>query len=359
MAMEQKRLARLRQAMAAGKLEAALITNGHNRRYLTGFTGTSGYVLVTADKSYFLTDFRYMTQAAAETSGYEIVEHKPNPWETVKELLAKSQVGQLAFEQADVSYGTYRKLGDALPGISLVPADQLVEKLRMIKDESELAVIAEAAELADRTFEWIKGKLRPGVSEKEIALEMEMFMRRNGATSSSFDTIVASGERSALPHGVASDRKLAANEFVKLDFGAYYKGYCSDLTRTVVLGKPSAKHKEIYDIVLEAQLNVLDKLRPGMTGVEGDALARDMIEKAGYGDRFGHGTGHSFGMEIHEAPRLSRLCDTVLEPGMTMTVEPGIYLPGFGGVRIEDDIVMTETGIRLLTHAPKTFTIID
>ncbi|WP_135550338.1 M24 family metallopeptidase [Paenibacillus cymbidii] len=357
--MEQKRLARLRQAMASGQLEAALITNGHNRRYLTGFTGTSGYVLVTADKSYFLTDFRYMTQAAAETSGYEIVEHKPNPWETVKELLAESHIGQLAFEQADVSFGTYRKLGDALPDITLVPADQLVDKLRMIKDASELAVIAEAAELADRTFEWIKGKLKPGVTEKEIALEMEMYMRQNGATSSSFDTIVASGERSALPHGVASDRKLAANEFVKLDFGAYYKGYCSDLTRTVVLGKPNAKHKEIYDIVLEAQLNVLDKLRPGMTGVEGDALARDLIEKAGYGDRFGHGTGHSFGMEIHESPRLSRLCDTVLEPGMTMTVEPGIYLPGFGGVRIEDDIVMTETGIRLLTHAPKTFTTID
>jgi Xaa-Pro aminopeptidase len=217
----------------------------------------------------------------------------------------------------------------------------------------------EAADLADQTFTYILTKLKPGVSENEIALEMEIYMRKHGATSSSFDTIVASGERSALPHGVASDRLLQANEFVKLDFGAYYHGYCSDLTRTVVLGKPTERHKQIYDTVLEAQLLALEKLKPGMTGREVDAIARNVITKAGYGDHFGHGTGHGLGMEIHEAPRLSLLSDTVLEPGMVVTVEPGIYIPGFGGVRIEDDVVITENGIRILTKSSKDFTVVD
>jgi len=182
---------------------------------------------------------------------------------------------------------------------------------------------------------------------------MEVFMRANGATSSSFDTIVASGERSALPHGVASDRIIGNNEFVKLDFGAYYKGYCSDITRTVFIGKPTEKHLEIYNIVLEAQLHTLEHLKAGMSGVQGDALARDVITSYGYGDLFGHGTGHGIGMEIHEDPRLSRFSDKVLTPGMTVTVEPGIYIPDFGGVRIEDDIVITESGIQILTHSTK------
>jgi Xaa-Pro aminopeptidase len=206
--------------------------------------------------------------------------------------------------------------------------------------------------LADRTFEHILTIAKPGVSERDLALEIEMFVRRNGASGTSFDTIVASGERSALPHGVASDRKLQANEFMKLDFGALYEGYCSDLTRTVCIGKASDKHKEIHGIVLEAHRNVLAHLKPGMTGVEADSLARDIIAKAGYGDNFGHSLGHGIGLYIHEAPTLSQRSDTVLQPGMVVTVEPGIYLPGFGGVRIENDVVITESGIRVITHSP-------
>ncbi|MNI41830.1 putative peptidase [compost metagenome] len=229
----------------------------------------------------------------------------------------------------------------------------------MIKDARELQIMQEAADLADLTFSYILTKLRPGVSEHEIALEIEMFIRQNGGTSTSFESIVASGERSALPHGKASERILQTNEFVKLDFGAYYKGYCSDITRTVVLGQPSDKHKEIYDIVLEAQLTCLDQLKPGMKGSEGDALTRDVITRYGYGDYFGHGTGHGLGMEVHESPRLSKTDDTILKPGMVVTVEPGIYLPGFGGVRIEDDVVLTDTGIKILTHSTKDLLIID
>lgn len=351
--MHQARLQKLRADMQTRELEAVLITNAHNRKYLTGFTGTSGYVLITADRALLLTDFRYMTQAASQAKDYEVVEHKAKPILTVKELLDGLRVKRLAFEQNDLTYGTYRAYAEELGDIALEPTDGLVEKLRMFKDDTELAVIRDACNLADRTFAHIQAYLVPGAVEREIALEMETFMRKNGAASTSFDTIVASGERSALPHGVASDKRIGANEFVTLDFGAYYNGYCSDLTRTVTVGKANEKMKDIYKIVLEAQLNVLDKLKPGMTGREGDALARDIIAKAGYAEHFGHGTGHSFGMEVHEAPRLSPTCDTVLEPGMTMTVEPGIYLPGFGGVRIEDDVVLTDKGIRILTGSTK------
>jgi Xaa-Pro aminopeptidase len=356
--MEQARLNRLRTEMQVLGLEAVFITNAYNRKYLSGFTGSSGALLITLEKAFLLTDFRYRTQATAQAKYYEIVEHAPKMIATVKEIMTKLKIEQLGFEQNELTYGLYQSYAAELAPIQLQPTDQLVEKLRMFKDESELQILQEAADLADATFSFIVTKLAAGVSEQEIALEMEIYMRKHGAVSSSFDTIVASGERSALPHGVASNRLLQMNEFVKLDFGAYYRGYCSDLTRTVVLGKPTDKHKQIYNIVLEAQLQTLDKLKPGMTGKEADAVARDIITKAGYGDCFGHGTGHGLGMEIHEAPRLTLQSDVILKAGMVVTVEPGIYIPGFGGVRIEDDVVLTERGIRILTHSTKELIII-
>jgi Xaa-Pro aminopeptidase len=358
--MQEQRLERLRQVMQQQAIPAILITNAFNRQYMTGFTGSSGYVYVTQDRAVFLTDFRYMTQASQETVGYEILEHQSSGVAaSVKELLRKQGITRLGFEQADVTYGAFLSYQHELAGIELVPTNQIIEKLRMIKDAGELQIMQEAADLADQTFSHILTKLKPGVSELDIALEIEIFIRKNGGTSTSFDTIVASGERSALPHGRASERILKANEFVKMDFGAYYKGYCSDITRTVVIGKPTDKHKEIYNIVLEAQLHCLEHLQPGMTGSAGDALCRDVIAKYGYGDNFGHGTGHSLGMEIHESPRLSKQDNTILTPGMVVTVEPGIYLPGFGGVRIEDDVVLTDTGIKILTHSTKDFLTID
>jgi len=357
--MEKVRLLRLRESMQDQKLEAVFITNAFNRKYLSGFTGSSGYLIITLDRAILLTDFRYMTQAPSQAHYFEVIEHGPKAIDSVKEILTNLAITKLGFEQNEITFGLYQSYAGSLNPIELIPTDQLVEKLRMYKDSAELKIIQEAADLADQTFSYILTKLTPGISEKEIALDMEIYMRKHGATSSSFDTIVASGERSALPHGVASERILQLNEFVKLDFGAYYQGYCSDLTRTVVLGKPTEKHKQIYDIVLEAQLQALDKLKPGMTGREADAVARDVIRKAGFADYFGHGTGHGLGMEIHEAPRLSLQSDAVLEAGMVVTVEPGIYIPGFGGVRIEDDVVITENGIRILTHSSKDFIVID
>lgn len=349
----------MREAMKSQNLNAVLITNAFNRRYLSGFSGSSGYLLITLDRAILLTDFRYMGQAPAQAPYYEVLEHGPKAIESIKEIVSRHGINQLGFEQNEVTFGLYQSYAAALHPIELVPTDQLVEKLRLFKDSAELQVIQEACDLADQTFSYILTKLKPGITEREIALDMEFYMRKHGATSSSFETIVASGERSALPHGVASERILQNNEFVKLDFGAYYQGYCSDLTRTVMLGKPTDKHKLIYDIVREAQMQVLDKLKPGMTGREADAIARDIIRAAGYGEQFGHGTGHGFGMEIHEAPRLSFQSDSILEVGMVVTVEPGIYIPGFGGVRIEDDVVLTENGIIILTHSTKDFIVIN
>lgn len=351
--MMNHRVQRLRELLAQQGLQAILIGSDHNRRYISGFTGSSGMLLVSLESSYLLTDFRYLTQAPQQAPHFQVVEHGQNPLESVKELLNRHKLTKLAFEQNHVTYGDYLVWANTLQGVQLQPVSGLVEQLRMIKDESELQIMQEAADLADRTFDYIRQLIQPGMRETDIALEMEVFMRSHGATSSSFDTIVASGERSALPHGVASERLIGNDEFVKLDFGAYYKGYCSDLTRTVVIGKPTDKHREIYSIVLEAQLHALEHIKPGMSGREADALARDVIVKYGYGDLFGHGTGHGLGMEIHEAPRLSKLSETILTPGMTVTVEPGIYVPGFGGVRIEDDIVITESGIQILTSSPK------
>ncbi|QHW30297.1 aminopeptidase P family protein [Paenibacillus rhizovicinus] len=354
------RIAGLREKLQGLGTDAILVTNAVNRRYISGFTGSSGVLLVSQKDSWLLTDFRYMTQAPQQAAGFTVVEHAQKWIETVKELAVSAGIKKMAFEQDTVVFSEYAawksSLGDA---VELVPVSGVIEGLRMYKDESELAIMRDACKLADDTFQHMLSFIKPGLVEREVALEMEMFMRSRGATSSSFDTIVASGERSALPHGVASDRVIGNNEFVKLDFGAYYNGYCSDLTRTVVVGKPTDRHREIYEIVLEAQLATLAGIKPGMTGKEADAIARDIITRYGFGDKFGHGTGHGLGMEIHEAPRLSVSGTTVLEPGMTVTVEPGIYLPGFGGVRIEDDIVITATGNSLLTSSPKTLFILE
>ncbi len=357
--MYSQRLQRLRERMSELQLPALWITDSYNRAYMTGFTGSSGYVLVTLDRAFLLTDFRYRVQAKTQAGHCEIVEHASNVKLTILEILHELGIQQLAFEQTHLTYQDYLDYTAQLADIQFIPVKSPIYELRIIKDTEELRIMQEAAHLADAAFSHICTKLQPGISEKAIALELEIFIRQQGGTSTSFDTIVASGERSALPHGVASERKLQKNEFLTLDFGAYLKGYCSDLTRTVMMGQPSDKHRDVYQIVLEAQMNVLDHLKPGMTGAQGDALARDVIEHYGYGDQFGHGTGHGLGMQIHEAPRLSKQDMTILRPGMVVTVEPGIYLPGFGGVRIEDDVLITDTGIQRLTHANKQFLIMD
>lgn len=353
------RIEKVRRLLKERQADALLVTRAVNRRYLTGFTGTAGMALISADRAALITDFRYREQASAQAAGFEVIEHGPDLKADVAALAHGWGVKRVLFEDHDMSVAEHRGWSEKFQPAELVPAGRLVEGLRVVKDASEQAVMREAVELADRAFQHVLPKIKPGVTEREIALELEWFMRGQGADAAAFPTIVASGERSALPHGVASDRAIGSGEFVTLDFGAHYKGYCSDLTRTVVVGKATDRHREIYDIVLEAQWTALQGIRPGMTGREADALTRDVIKRYGYGEYFGHGTGHGLGMEIHEAPRLSRTDETVLVPGMTVTVEPGIYLPGFGGVRIEDVVVITETGIEIFTRSPKELIALD
>ncbi|MDY0408412.1 Xaa-Pro peptidase family protein [Virgibacillus soli] len=342
----------LRQALVEQKLDALIITNPFNRRYMTGFTGTAGVAIVSEKAAIFITDFRYTSQATTQVKDFTIVEHKQGLEQEVSNQLKEIHAKRIGFEKHDMSFATYEQYQDVIDG-QLIPTSELVERLRMIKSDEELLVMKKAAEIADAAFEHIQGFIKPGVREIEVSNELEFYMRKLGATSSSFDTIVASGFRSALPHGVASEKEIQNGELVTLDYGALYNGYCSDITRTVAVGEISEELRTIYNTVLEAQLIGVNGIKPGMTGKEADALTRDYITKAGYGQYFGHSTGHGLGMEVHEAPGLSYRSDVKLEVGMVVTVEPGIYIPRVGGCRIEDDIVITKDGNERLTTSSK------
>lgn len=343
---------RLRAKLEENKVDAIIVDSPYNRRYITNFTGTAGTALITAEQAIFITDFRYTEQAAAQATAFEIVEHKQGMIQEIASQIDKLGVKRLAFEKNYTSYSQFETYQSQFSQ-ELVPVEGLIEALRMIKTPDELTIMKKAAKIADDAFAHIQSFIKPGVPEIDVSNELEFFMRRQGATSSSFDTIVASGERSALPHGVASTKKIQEGELVTLDYGALYDGYCSDITRTVAVGEISVELREIYDIVLEANLRGVKGTKAGMTGKEADALTRDYITEKGFGDRFGHSTGHALGMEVHEGPGLSFRSDAVLETGMVVTIEPGIYVPGLGGCRIEDDIVITEEGNERLTFAPK------
>ncbi len=353
-----ERIKKLRELFNQNGIDAILVTSSYNRRYITGFTGTAGVVLITKKEARLITDFRYVDQANEQAVNFEIIHHKATLLEEISNQLNELGVKKLGFEKLHVSYGQFEEFKTNFTNTTLVPVSGMIEKLRLIKDEREIKILKEAAKIADAAFDHIIKYIKPGLTELAVANELEFFMRKHGASCSSFDIIVASGIRSALPHGVASKKVIKKGELVTLDFGAYYQGYCSDITRTVAVGKPTKELEQIYQTVLEAQLRGMNGIKPGMTGKEADALTRDYITAQGYGEYFGHSTGHGLGMEVHEEPRLSLQSTTVLQPGMIVTVEPGIYISGVGGTRIEDDIVITETGNETLTHSPKQLIII-
>ncbi|WP_062048179.1 Xaa-Pro peptidase family protein [Bacillus sp. JCM 19034] len=347
------RIELLREKLKEHDIDALLITSSYNRRYIANFTGTAGVVLITNKEALFITDFRYIEQAKEQAQGFEIVEHTGLIFHEVAKQCNQYNVKKLGFEQAHVTYEYYQLIKQALEETTLVPVSGLVEELRLIKDANEIEKVQAAAQIADAAFDHILSYIRPGIKEIDVANELEFFMRKEGATSSSFDIIVASGYRSALPHGVASEKVIEKGELVTLDFGALLNGYCSDITRTVAVGEVTDQLKEIYQTVLQAQLRGMEGIKPGLTGKEADALTRDYIEDKGFGAYFGHSTGHGLGMEVHEEPRLSKLSKTVLKPGMIVTVEPGIYITGVGGTRIEDDTLITADGNRSFTYSPK------
>ncbi len=346
------KLEKLRKLLLEKELDGLLIDSSKNRRYMSDFTGSSGVLLITADEALIITDFRYTEQAAEQAVQFTMVEHKVPMTEEIANQVKKLGINKLGFEKNHVTYSVYEQYQSKIE-TELVPVSGLVEKLRLIKTDEELTILKDAAKIADDAFQHILGFIKPGVKEIDVSNELEFFMRKQGATSSSFDIIVASGYRSALPHGVASEKEIQSGELVTLDFGALYKGYCSDITRTVAVGEISDELHKIYHTVLEAQLKGMEGLKAGITGVEADALTRDYIEEQGYGQYFGHSTGHGVGLDVHEGPGLSFRSNEVLEPGMVVTVEPGIYVPNVGGCRIEDDAVITDDGNERLSFSKK------
>ncbi len=346
------RVSKLQDVLREKQMDAILVTSQYNLRYVSNFTGTTGLAVITQEEAFFVTDFRYTQQAATQAKGFRVVQNQGPILEEVKKIVEGKGLSSLGFEDAQMAYRTVEELED-LVSCDLLPASGIIEELREVKDANEIAIIKKACEIADAGFAFILDYIRPGISEIEIANRLDFHMRELGATGVSFDTIIASGIRSAMPHGVASPKLIEKGDFVTLDFGCYYNGYVSDMTRTVSIGQPKPELKKIYDIVLAAQLRVNEQAKAGMTGKEVDSIARDYITEQGYGAYFGHSNGHGIGLEIHEAPNTSQKALKVLVPGNVITNEPGIYIDGLGGVRIEDDLVITETGNEIITHSPK------
>lgn len=346
------RVEKLRKKMQEENLDSFLITSPYNLRYLTNFTGTTGLAVISLEKAFFITDFRYTEQAAAQAQGFEIIKNVGPIFEEVADLVQKEGLRELGFEETTVSFLEYSVLEEIIDA-QLIPISGMIEELREIKDEEEIAIIEKACSIADLAYDHILKMIQPGMTEIEVANQLDFYMRSLGASGVSFETIVASGLRSAMPHGVASKKIIEQGDLITIDFGCYYEGYVSDMTRTFAIGDPGEQLKEIYQIVLEAQLAVLEVAKPGVTGKQLDAVARDYITKHGYGEAFGHSTGHGIGLEIHEGPSVSVRAEKQFVPGNIITDEPGIYLPGIGGVRIEDDLLITSDGNRVLTHSPK------
>lgn len=349
----RSRLNALRQSCKAKSCTSAVISDLVNVRYLTGFTGTSGMVVFTEENVFFLTDFRYEQQAHEQVSPeYSVVIAQQNLWNEAAALLqGKSE--KVGFEAEHTSYALWQENKKRFAFAEFNPTSDFVENLRLSKEEGELAIMRRAIAVADEAMEAVFGMLRPGLTEQEVADELLHQIKTRGASGPSFDFIVASGARGALPHGVASEKVLQAGEMITIDMGAIVDGYCSDLTRTVCLGKPTDEQQKIYGIVWHAQTAAAEQMRAGLSCQNADKVARDIISEAGYGKYFGHGLGHGVGLQIHEAPRVSSLGTSDLQTGNVVSCEPGIYIPEWGGVRIEDLLLIEENGAQILSRSPK------
>ena len=346
------------QDLITEELQGILITDPCSLRYYTGFSGGEGVALCTKQDTVLYVDSRYTEAARLETeatgTGFTVREfnHENPLYQLLRDQLAKAGAEAVGFEDRSMVCSSFTKYHKELE-VKLVPLEDTLLKPRQIKTKEELALLRKAEEIGDIAFEHVLKLLKPGITELEVAAELEYSMKRNGASGLSFDTIVASGFHSAMPHAVPTEKKLEKGDFVTMDFGCIYHGYCSDMTRTVVIGRANEEQRKIYETVLHAHIRAMEGLRPGMKCLDVDRIARDYIRDAGYGAYFGHGLGHSVGLYIHESPALNTRDETVLVPGMIETIEPGIYIPGFGGVRIEDMGVVTEEGYESFARSPK------
>ncbi|WP_295494665.1 Xaa-Pro peptidase family protein [uncultured Streptococcus sp.] len=347
----QRRLERFDAKLAQSGLDALLVTGQNNIYYLTDFWGTNATVFITKNRRLFLTDSRYTLIAKQSVHGFDIIESK-DPLKDIVKFVEADNLETIGFDN-QVSFAYYQGLQAIFEGYTLSPQSNFMEELRMIKDEKELATIRKACSISDRAFTDVLDFIKPGqTTELQVANFLDFRMREYGASGISFESIIASGYRSAMPHGVASDKVIQSGETLTMDFGCYYNHYVSDMTRTIHIGDTTDEEREIYDIVLRSNQALIDAAKAGMTRRDYDKVARDVIVEVGYGDYFTHGIGHGIGLDIHEIPYFGN-SDETIEAGMVLTDEPGVYLADKYGVRIEDDIIITENGCELITLAPK------
>jgi Xaa-Pro aminopeptidase len=346
------RLTKLRAILPEQDIDAVLISQPENRRYLSGFTGSAGWLVITAERAMMVTDFRYYEQVGREAPDFELAKIKTRVADLLPELLADLDVKRLGFESQHLTVEQLNTF-KAAEGVEWLPLENTVEKIRAVKDENEIDALRRSAALNDDAFTHLLEVIEPGMTEREAAWEIEAYMRTHGASKVAFDLIVAAGPNGALPHARPGDQAIQPGMPVVVDIGCVVDDYCSDMTRTFCLGEASPRYLEVWNLVLQAQEAAKAVIRAGTTGVEADAAAREVIVEAGYGDYFGHGLGHGVGLAVHEGPGASRLSKDTFEAGMSLTIEPGIYLPGEFGVRHEDLVVIGEDGIEILTNTPK------
>jgi len=351
-----KRLLKIKNKIEEEKVDAFLITDSKNCRYLSGFTG-SGALMITTEENFLLTDFRYIEQAEKESSSFKIQKYRQF-YKTLVEILEEENIKRLGFEAEHLSYDQYIKMKKEVENneisVEWKPFSETVEKVRMVKTEEEINKIRTAAEISDRAFKKLLPFIKVGVTEREIEMELEYLLKKFGSEKNAFDFVIASGKRSSLPHGRSTERSFSPGDFIVIDFGAVYDGYSSDMTRTVFLGDdPDSRQIKIYETVLKGQILGLETLKPGKEACEIDQRVRKFFEKDGYDKYFGHSLGHGVGLNVHEGPAVSQKSDIELVSGMVVTIEPGIYIPDWGGVRIEDLVVIRDDGYELLTHTEK------
>jgi len=348
---EQDRLARLRQSMSENKLDSLLVTRREDVRYLSGFTGSSGSLLVSSTRSCLITDFRYNVQARKETTGIAILIQKKDHFTAVRDAGERMGVDTLWFDESALTVEGLKNLKKK--GFKLKGHADLIKTLRQQKDKEELANIRMAVRRAEEAFLALKAEIKPGATEQGLGSKLEFLMREKGSRKAAFDTIVASGDNGAMPHASVTNRRIKKGDMVTFDFGAEANGYYSDITRTFCVGRPSARQREIHDLVLQAQSAAVQRISIGVPCKSVDSAAREVIKRAGHGMHFGHGTGHGIGLMVHEGPSVSPLSHDIVEEDMVFTVEPGVYIPGWGGVRIEDMVLVTEKGVKVLTTLPR------
>jgi Xaa-Pro aminopeptidase len=348
-----QRLNKIRQHISEKGLDALFVSQAENRRYLSGFTGSSGYLFITQAEAILAMDFRYIEQAQCQAPDFKIFQTQGAISKWFNELTSSFNVRKIGFDANDISFATYRSITADIQGKELIPTEGLVESLRAVKDADELALMIKAIKVCDAAFEKVSSEMRAGMTEAEVSWELEKAMRENGSGVLPFNIIVASGPNAAKPHHQPTDRPISAGEPVIIDMGASIGGYTSDLSRTVCLKKQDEKFGKIYDLVLGAQLTAIATIESGMTGDIADSLARTVIEQGGYGESFGHGLGHGVGLATHEAPRVGKESKDILTDGMVFTIEPGIYISGWGGVRIEDIVVLKDGRATVLSKAKK------